>query len=242
MAEAKKEKGNQLYKIKQYRSAVPFYTEAIELCPNTASYYGNRSACYMMLNNFQEALEDARRAIQLDPAFIKGYVRCLKCALALGDLTTAENAIRRIFELNEENVNINAEMESLKVLKQYEEEARKAYEKSDFRKVVYCMDRCLDQAPTCVRYKTQKAECLAYLGRYQEAQELVNGILHFDKSNAEAIYVRGICLFYEDNLDSAINHFQQVRNYKFLCYTYRISFKTTCIWTIGPPYFIVLIC
>lgn len=211
LAELKKENGNQLYKIKQYRSAIPFYTEAIELCPDTASYYGNRSACYMMLNNFRSALEDARKAVQLDPTFVKGYVRCLKCAIALGDLTTAENAVKKIKELNmDANANMNAELQSMQILKQYEAEAQTAYDKQDFRKVVYCMDRCLDQAPTCARYKIQKAECLAYLGRYQEAQELANSILHFDKGNADAIYVRGMCLFYEDNIDSATNHFQQV--------------------------------
>lgn len=72
IAELKKENGNALYKTKQYRSALPFYTEAIELCPNTAAYYGNRAACYMMLNKFSEALEDARKVIQLDPTMIKG--------------------------------------------------------------------------------------------------------------------------------------------------------------------------
>lgn len=164
-----------------------------------------------MLNNYQSALEDARKAVTLDPTFAKGYVRCLKCAIALGDVTTAEAAVRTIRELNlEASANMNAELQSLEVLKQFEGEAQKAYEKNDYRKVVYCMDRCLDQAPTCARYKIQKAECLAYLGRYQEAQELANGILHLDKGNADAIYVRGICLYYEDNIDSATSHFQQV--------------------------------
>lgn len=71
-AELKKENGNQLFKIKQYRSALPLYTEAINLCPDTAAYYGNRAACYMMLNRYHEALEDARKCVQLDPKFVKG--------------------------------------------------------------------------------------------------------------------------------------------------------------------------
>ncbi len=28
--------------------------------------------------------------------------------------------------------------------------------------------------------------------------------------NADAIYVRGLCLYYEDNVDRAFSHFQQV--------------------------------
>ncbi|XP_031343855.1 dnaJ homolog subfamily C member 7 [Photinus pyralis] len=210
LAELKKENGNQLFKIKQYRSALPLYSEAIELCPETAAYYGNRAACYIMLNNYQEALSDSRKAVQLDNSFIKGYQRIVKCSIALGDTMTADQAMAKIVELDPTNASLNHDQRVIDILKQYEQESTKAYDKKDFRKVIYCMDRCLDQAPTCVQYKVKKAECLAFLGRYQEAQEMVNSMLHIDKGNADAIYIRGICLFYEDNIDSAVNHFQQV--------------------------------
>ncbi|XP_056640440.1 dnaJ homolog subfamily C member 7 [Diorhabda sublineata] len=210
LAELKKENGNQLYKIKQYRSALPLYSEAIKLCPNTAAYYGNRAACYMMLNRFIEALEDVRRCVQLDPKFVKGYVRMAKCSLAMGDLKTAEFAIKKVQDMQVDGQTIANELKSYEKLKQYESESNKAYEKQDYRKVVFCMDRCMDEAPTCNRYKLIKAECLTFLGRFQEAQDIANSILHIDKGNADAIYVRGMCLFYEDNLDSAFQHFQQV--------------------------------
>merc|ERR1739840_88940 len=53
-------------------------------------------------------------------------------------------------------------------------------------------------------------ECLAFLGRYGEAQEVANDILRLDNINADAIYVRGLCLYNEDNVDKAFTHFQQV--------------------------------
>lgn len=210
VAELKKENGNQLYKIKQYRNALPFYTEAIELCPNRASLYGNRAACYMMLGKYSEALEDARRAVNLEPTMVKGYVRIAKCGIALGDLTIANQAICKVKELDIDNKTIEPEIRSIDVIKRFEKESQVAFDKKDYRKVVYCMDRCLEQAPTCVRYKLTKAESLAFLGRCQESQEIANSILHLDNGNADAIYVRGICLFYQDNVDKAFNHFQQV--------------------------------
>lgn len=131
MAELKKENGNQLYKIKQYRAALPFYTEAINLCPEVAAYYGNRAACSIMLNRFEEALEDVRKAVQLDPTFVKGYVRMAKCAIALGDLMTAEYALKKAKELQPiGNVAANEE-KSFEKVKQYEGEAKKAYEKGE---------------------------------------------------------------------------------------------------------------
>ena len=35
-------------------------------------------------------------------------------------------------------------------------------------------------------------------------------MLRLDNMNADAIYVRGLCLYNEDNVDKAFTHFQQV--------------------------------
>ena len=55
-----------------------------DLCPTCAAYYGNRSACYMMMDKYTEALEDARMSLKLDSQFVKvselfesGYFRNL---------------------------------------------------------------------------------------------------------------------------------------------------------------------
>lgn len=34
--------------------------------------------------------------------------------------------------------------------------------------------------------------------------------LHIDKNNADALYIRGMCLYFQDNVDKAFAHFQQV--------------------------------
>ncbi|PSN47553.1 DnaJ subfamily C member 7 [Blattella germanica] len=163
----------------------------------------------MMLHLYKEALEDARKSVALDNTFVKGYIRIAKCSLALGDLTAADNAISTVKELSPDNTTILPEILKLDVVRRFEEEGTKAYQKQDYRKVVFCMDRILEQVP-CTRFKIKKAECLAFLGRYQEAQEIANDILHVDKQNADAVYVRGMCLYYQDNVDRAFSHFQHV--------------------------------
>lgn len=39
--------GNQAYKDKQWQKAIGFYTEAIKLNDNTATYFSNRAAAYL---------------------------------------------------------------------------------------------------------------------------------------------------------------------------------------------------
>lgn len=53
--------------------------------PLDASFYGNRSAAYMMLNQYQSALDDARHCITIDDTFVKGHLRAAKCYMMMGN-------------------------------------------------------------------------------------------------------------------------------------------------------------
>ncbi|KAI8427685.1 hypothetical protein MSG28_002144 [Choristoneura fumiferana] len=208
-AEEKKESGNHLYKYKNYKSALVLYDEAIKLCPENASYYGNRSACYMMLGMYKKALEDAQKSVALDPTFTKGYIRIAKCCIALGDISGGEQAVRAATELGGADC-VTSERRALESLRRLHEDAQRAMETEDYRRAVFCMDRCLDYSPCSSKAKLRKAECLAMIGRSQEAQEIANDSLRFDSFDAEAIFVRGLCLYFEDKDDQAFKHFQQV--------------------------------
>jgi DnaJ family protein C protein 7 len=87
-------------------------------------------------------------------------------------------------------------------------EAKKAYDRQDYKKAMYCIEKNLDHIP-CTRYKLQKAVCLASLGQFQEAQNIANDILHIDQRNVEAIYMRGVCLYNQGNIKQALNHFKR---------------------------------
>lgn len=62
-------------KASNFTEAVDNYTKALELEPENAVYYSNRSAAHAKLDNFQKAADDAQRAIDLKPTW--GKVRRL---------------------------------------------------------------------------------------------------------------------------------------------------------------------
>jgi Flp pilus assembly protein TadD len=74
-AEARKEEGNRRYKAGEYPTAVSEYSAAIELDPSNPAYYSNRGAALMMTNQFEEAIADCDKAIELKPSFLKAYLR-----------------------------------------------------------------------------------------------------------------------------------------------------------------------
>jgi len=53
---ALKEKGNKAFADADYIKAVDMFTKAIELDPNNHTLYSNRSAAYLKLDQFTEAI------------------------------------------------------------------------------------------------------------------------------------------------------------------------------------------
>ncbi|XP_055713656.1 dnaJ homolog subfamily C member 7 [Phlebotomus papatasi] len=209
LAEKKKDLGNEQYKIKNYSAALKLYSDAISLCPNLPAFFGNRAACHMMLGDYKQALSDARQAIDLDPSFEKGFIRIAKCCLMLGDLVGVEQAVKALLNLEPRSNVLNAEIQSVLQLRDLEAKSVISYDKKDFRTTVFQMDSALKIAPACQRYKLLKAECLALLGRVEEANDIAVNVMKTDSTAADAVFVRGLCLYYLDNLDKSVIHFQR---------------------------------
>jgi DnaJ family protein C protein 7 len=207
LAELKKESANQIYITKKYQEAIQLYTEAIELCPDSSVYYGNRSCCYIMMYQYRAALADARKAVALDSSFAKGHIRIARCSLALGDMTAVNSALSAVRELSLNNSAILPQLQKLEAIIRYDREGTIACQKQDYLKALVCTDQILEQIP-CTRYKLKRAGCLILLRRYQEAKDIANDILHVDKQNADAVYVRGLCFYYQDNMEKAFHHFK----------------------------------
>jgi len=72
--EAEKALGNEQFKAGNYPKAIEHFTKAIALEPNNV-LYSNRSACYCGLKQYQEALDDAQKCIELKSDWGKGYGR-----------------------------------------------------------------------------------------------------------------------------------------------------------------------
>lgn len=115
--------------------------------PDAATYYANRSACYIMLENYTKALMDARTAVNLDPGFEKAYVRIAKCCLAKGDITGTEQAIKKIKEINANSTSVNSEKQQLQNLKQLEATIESNYQSKAYRNVVFYLDSAIKISP-----------------------------------------------------------------------------------------------
>ncbi|OWZ37007.1 cytoplasmic protein [Cryptococcus neoformans AD2-60a] len=112
-AESLKTKGNQLMGQKLYDSAIEQYTEAIKLDPNPV-YYSNRAAAWGGAGQHEKAVEDAEKALQLDPKFTKAYSRLGHAHFSLGNYSDAVTAYENGLELDPNNANMKTALSTAK--------------------------------------------------------------------------------------------------------------------------------
>lgn len=116
------------------------YSDAITLCPESAAFLGNRSACYMMLGDYKAALNDCRQAIALDEKFEKCYVRAAKCCLTLGDIVATEQIIKKWNEIEPNSTAFKSTDQQCAQLRQVGEKALQSYDKQDYRTAGRCCE------------------------------------------------------------------------------------------------------
>lgn len=68
----------------------------------------------------------------------------------LGDLAGVEQAVQRATELGGADC-VASERRALEALRKLHEEGQRAMAAADYRRVVFCMDRCLDYSPSCTK-------------------------------------------------------------------------------------------
>ena len=83
--------------------AIKHYSEAIKKNANDAKYYSNRAACYTKLSSFDLGLTDCKKCVEIDPKFIKGWIRQGKILEVTQQQAKALVAYQRALELDPSN-------------------------------------------------------------------------------------------------------------------------------------------
>ncbi|GAY68656.1 hypothetical protein CUMW_265830 [Citrus unshiu] len=70
-AEELKALANEAFRAKKYSQAIDLYSQAIELNSQNAVYYANRAFAHTKLEEYGSAIQDASKAIEIDPRYPK---------------------------------------------------------------------------------------------------------------------------------------------------------------------------
>ena len=79
-----KQKGNEAFRSGENDEAYAFYSRSLALDDSSAVVYTNRAVLAIRMNKLETAVDDATRAIGLDPTYMKAYYRRGVARLKLG--------------------------------------------------------------------------------------------------------------------------------------------------------------
>ncbi|TVU22765.1 hypothetical protein EJB05_32483 [Eragrostis curvula] len=88
-AEDLKIQANDAFKANKFAQAIDLYSQAIELNSSNAVYWANRAFAHTKLEEYGSAVQDATKAIEVDPKYSKGYYRRGAAYLAMGKFKEA---------------------------------------------------------------------------------------------------------------------------------------------------------
>lgn len=88
---------------KKWKEAAECYTKALAQDPFDHVFYSNRSAAYAEAEEYEKALRDADRCVELKPEFAKGFSRRALALFHLGHYVEMESAAKAGLALDPES-------------------------------------------------------------------------------------------------------------------------------------------
>ncbi|XP_022768184.1 small glutamine-rich tetratricopeptide repeat-containing protein-like [Durio zibethinus] len=116
LAETFKCQGNRAMQSKLYSDAIELYSIAVSLCDDNAVYYCNRAAAYTQIHNYNEAIRDCLKSIEIDPNYSKAYSRLGLAYYAQGSYADAiGKGFKKALQLDPNNESVK---ENIRVAEQ----------------------------------------------------------------------------------------------------------------------------
>ncbi|KFW81073.1 Sperm-associated antigen 1, partial [Manacus vitellinus] len=102
VATREKEKGNEAFAIGDYMEAVTYYTRSISVIP-TAAAYNNKAQAEIKLQDWDSALQDCEKVLDMEPGNIKALLRRATVHSQLQNYQTAIEDLNKVLGVEPEN-------------------------------------------------------------------------------------------------------------------------------------------
>ncbi|KAK7740528.1 hypothetical protein SLS53_005371 [Cytospora paraplurivora] len=210
-AEIFKNLGNKFFKEKDYRRAIEEYSKAVERQPASATYLGNRAAAYMADGRYESALEDCKRAVDLDSNNPKILLRLARIYTNLGQPEEAMVTFQRI-RPPPSIKDMTQAKEMLKYIKSAQQGLQEGKGPSMVLHALDMAERLLGPGARKPRkWQLMRGEAFLQMGGVNslgEAQNVATNLLRNNSQDPEALVLRARGLYGQGENDKAIKVLQ----------------------------------
>jgi len=223
---AAKNRGNDLYKKKNFEEALKAYDEAMEIDPENVMILSNKAAVYIEMNNTDKAIEICTDLLEKSPKGFpyenkaKLYSRIAGAHVKKGDFEAAVASYKKaqieFFDKAVERKMKNIELEQKKrKLQEYinpelgaeaKERGNVAFRNSDFPTAIKEYEEAVKRDPSSAAYFNNLAAAYLKMGVFNDAKRSVEKSLELDPNYVKAWAKKGDIEFfmkeYHKSLDS----------------------------------------
>jgi len=229
-AVAAKERGNTLYKAKQFQEALAAYDEAIALDPTNILFTSNKASVYIEMGETETAIKLCSEAIDTGRAnkasytdIAKVYQRMASAALKVDDIQGAiayyGKAQMEEFDKNIERKVKNLELEAKKkAAKAYinpelgleaKERGNAAFRDGDFATAIKEYEDAVKRDPTNASYHNNLAAAYLKVGNFNGAKSEVEKSLDIDPKYVKAWAKKGDIEFFMKEYHKAMDSYRK---------------------------------
>lgn len=147
-----------------FHAAIKLFSESLDFKPNDAMCWSFRANCHKRLKNYEDALNDSLKSIELNPKVHDlTYLRVVKCYLLFGDVDEAKKYVDLSKKYFPKKVHVDEQLKIVEKLELLEAKANEDYIKKDYIECLHSLDQALEIAQECSRLKQLKNSCLSHL-------------------------------------------------------------------------------
>ncbi|XP_028281034.1 sperm-associated antigen 1 isoform X2 [Parambassis ranga] len=95
LANREKDKGNEAFRANEYEEAVAYYSRSLSIAPSVAAY-NNRAQAEIKLKQWDKAMEDCQKVLELEPRNMKALLRRATVYKHMGNFQMAAEDLRMV--------------------------------------------------------------------------------------------------------------------------------------------------
>lgn len=198
------------------QQAIAFLERPIEHCPWNVELRELRASCHYQFGNVFKAIQDLKPTTRLKNDNTEAYLKISKYYYILGEGEESLKEIRECLKLDQDHKECHNHYKKVKKLVKLFNDAQKYIDSRQYDDAIFKLKAAMKHEQENQKFSVNALEkmCLCYvkLANSKDAIQTCTDAIHTSSQDPNTYCDRAEAHLLEDNLDAALNDFQEAKN------------------------------
>ncbi len=199
----------ELYNKGEIKQSIEKLTHVISAYPDYPDVHHALGCAFSLADNYDEAINSFKRAIELNPDYIEAYVDMAIVQNELCKFEDAKQSFEKAAALETKEKGLSPQLRA-KLAHIYTQLGDTYYELQEYQKAKDEYRRGIEMSSSFVDIKLKLAKTHLQLSEHPDAERLLSEILKRNQNYFEARTTLGLCYYRQQRFFEAQKHWQEV--------------------------------